>query len=214
MNLTATPTGIQYQYSWLRNGVIISSADSNTYKPTSDGAYQVRVSISQSYDTSSVSVVSLIPSPTPIISYDGSILSPDSSWIDYQWYSIGAGLIAGADSMQYTPLTNGTYYLSVSDSLGCEGLSNSVSIDGLAVEKVKDPIAKSIRVTGDEIQLVFNSKFIGNVFVRDVSGRSIYQDQLVSDLYIMNVSSWAQGIYLITLQKDSGVIETHKLFID
>ena len=116
--------------------------------------------------------------------------------------------------MQYTPLTNGTYYLSVSDSLGCEGLSNSVSIDGLAVEKVKDPIAKSIRVTGDEIQLVFNSKFIGNVFVRDVSGRSIYQDQLVSDLYIMNVSSWAQGIYLITLQKDSGVIETHKLFID
>ena len=214
LKLTATPTGSQYQYSWLRNGVVISSADSNTFKPTLDGNYQVRVSISQSYDTSGASSVTLIPSPTPIISYDGSMLSPLSTWNSYQWYSIGAGLIVGADSMQHTPLTNGTFYLRVADSTGCEGISNSVSVDGLAIEDLEASITHDIRVNGNEIQLIFNSKFKGQILARDVQGKLLYQDNVVSDLYLIDASSWSQGIYLLTLQGDSGAMETHKLFID
>ena len=106
------------------------------------------------------------------------------------------------------------FYLRVADSTGCEGISNSVSVDGLAIEDLEASITHDIRVNGNEIQLIFNSKFKGQILARDVQGKLLYQDNVVSDLYLIDASSWSQGIYLLTLQGDSGAMETHKLFID
>ncbi len=75
--------------------------------------------------------VSVTPAVASICSSSGSTTltaTPNVSFYTYQWYSQSSGLIAGANTYQYQTSTAGTYYVTVTSSLGCVGQSNMVTV--------------------------------------------------------------------------------------
>ena len=139
LSVTATVTdGGTLSYQWYQNGTAIPGANSATYTPTTAGSYYVevtntRVGMTSNTATSSTCVVGIkVNAAVPSIdtdltaspNYVGETLTiaasvTDGGTLSYQWYmgSVGSGVpIAGATGNSYTPTTNGTYYVVVTNT--------------------------------------------------------------------------------------------------
>jgi hypothetical protein len=73
--------------------------------------------------------------PTPTITQSNDTLF-SSPAVDYQWWSVDSGLIVGATNAYYIPTQGGSYFVVVTDTVGCNGSSNPIvisSVNELAV---------------------------------------------------------------------------------
>lgn len=132
--LAATPADSVYTYQWLLDGQLLPDS-MFLMMPMVSGEYQVIVSISQSLDTSDIVSFYVIPAPVPTLYFDGVWLSTDS-FASYQWHLIGQGAVIGATSQHFEPVLSGTYYLQVTDSNGCKGVSNGIFAEVLGAEQI------------------------------------------------------------------------------
>ncbi|MEO8147332.1 MAG: T9SS type A sorting domain-containing protein [Bacteroidia bacterium] len=67
------------------------------------------------------------PAPTPIITQSNDTLF-SSPGVAYQWWNVSTGIIAGATNSYYIPTTGGDYYVIVTDTIGCAGSSNVITV--------------------------------------------------------------------------------------
>jgi hypothetical protein len=104
-----------------------SSAPS--FHVTESGQYWVSVTTDCGVvtDTINVTIADVYPS---IIDAGGNVLECTDPFYTYQWYFNGV-LIVGATNQTYTVSAIGTYYVEVSDTNACEGISNAIVVDVL-----------------------------------------------------------------------------------
>ena len=114
---------------WIKDGTDIPQATGATYHAASSGAYSVRaVDANGCAGISAAVQVTLLPSPTPMVSGDGwgcsnpGVLLSTGSFASYHWNLEGTP-ISGATSRQYTATTTGNYSVTVTDATGCPGTS-------------------------------------------------------------------------------------------
>lgn len=126
VTLTASPAS---SYTWYKNNVVISGANSQTYAATTSGTYTVIVTnasgCTSSASAGSTVTVNGLPS-TPTITAGGpttfctpgSVTLTASSATSYTWYKDNA-VINGANGQTYSTSNSGSYTVVVTNASGC-----------------------------------------------------------------------------------------------
>jgi hypothetical protein len=115
-------------YQWLLNGNSISGATNSTYVVLNQGNYSVFVSVGTCSATSPITVVTVNSLPSiPVISQNGTLLTSTPA-TTYQWYLNGIS-IPSATNSSYAATSDGSYYVVISNSNGCESSSTPVIVN-------------------------------------------------------------------------------------
>ena len=128
---------------WYKNNVQISGAVSNTYTANSSGSYtDTIVSPTGGCKTGSLPTVITVKSalPKPVITWNGSNLSTNSSATSFQW-SLNNVSLFGATVATYKPIAIGAYKIQITNSEGCNTVSDSFN---LVVTAFNNPATTSV----------------------------------------------------------------------
>jgi hypothetical protein len=117
-----------FSYIWNNN------ATTRTIVVSASGIFSVTVSNGFGCVASSdIVTVTEVPLPVPTISKSNDTLVSNQAWPQYQWNLNGSPLQNGNASF-LIPQLAGTYTLTVLDSNGCEGTSDSIFCNPVALE--------------------------------------------------------------------------------
>ena len=137
-----------YSYQWYLNGVAVPGAThvSWMFAPSSAGSYTVYLKVTDALGTvATTNTAAVTVNVTPSVSVSPSSVTLDvgmsqlfastvsggTSPLSYQWYLDGAA-VSGAtgDTWMFAPSSAGSYtvYLIMTDSLGMQGSSNTVTV--------------------------------------------------------------------------------------
>ncbi len=128
---------------WYKNNVEISGAVSNTYSANTSGSYtDTIVSPTGGCKTGSLPTVITVKSalPKPVITWNGSNLSTNSSATSFQW-SLNNVSLFGATAATYKPIAIGSYKIQITNSEGCNTVSDSFN---LVVTALNNPATTSV----------------------------------------------------------------------
>ncbi|MBL0054209.1 MAG: T9SS type A sorting domain-containing protein [Bacteroidetes bacterium] len=148
--------------------------------------------------------------PAPTITQSGDTLF-SSLAVSYQWYSVDSGLIIGAVNYNYIPTYIGSFYVIVTDTIGCEGASNTIMITGVndfytsnfLMEIIPNPFS-------DVVSL--NLHFINSnykrvvVEIKNFLGQAVYVSEIIKERNVysktIDLSFLNEGIYLVEVKVD------------
>jgi len=211
-------TGTGYTYQWKKNGVTIPSQTQSNYTATATGAYTVAVTNAQGCSTLSIAInVSVVPLPAAVITANGPLTFPQGGNVvlnvaaavgnTYQWKKDGVN-ITGATSDSYTANTSGSYTVAVTNTNGCQAISQPAVV---AVTQVR-PVTKTfspeedlIKVypnpiyRSDHLYIDWNIAGIDNsmtITVYDLSGKKINTQLLRAYDRTVKLAG-ASGVYIV-----------------
>ena len=201
-------TGNYYQGTWTNNSIFISHNQNITVTPITTTTYNFSAtdSCGNTFNHNIIITVDPIP-PTPVITYNNNILSSTSA-TGYQWYN-ASGLLAGITSQTFTPTSSGNYYVIITDSNGCVSApSNIIHIDMSGIDDLPgnsgiiyfypNPVKNNITI----------EKNISNkneeISIYNIQGKALITQPLIKAKTIIDISSFAQGIYFIKVKTDKG----------
>jgi hypothetical protein len=193
-----------FSYEWTRGGSTIFGWVDSTQVIKNTGVYAVKVrSVDGCVSVSSSVTVNILPSPTPLITKSGLVLSTTGVYTSYQWVRNGADM-ASATSSSLNLTMNGIYQIRVKDGNGCEGLSNPIEVmeNGLSISSVgvqTDQI--KIYPNPTESKVYIQSPVSVLVSVKDVTGKTIYEARETKEV---DLSKYADGVYLFSISDKEG----------
>ena len=137
VSLTAN-TGAGYTYQWYNNGTIITGATNSSFSATVSGSYTVTITNALGcFSTSSPTVVTVNPIPTPSLSAAGPtsfcagsnvvLNAVVQTGMSYQWY-LNSTAIVGATTSSYTATASGSYTFTQTNGSVTSTVSNSLSV--------------------------------------------------------------------------------------
>jgi hypothetical protein len=137
VSLTAN-AGAGFTYQWYNNGTIISGATNSSFSASMSGSYTVTITNALLCTfTSSATVVTVNPIPTPNISAGGpttfcaganvTLSAVAQTGMTYQWY-MNSVVIAGATSATYSATASGAYTFTQTNGSVTSTVSNSISV--------------------------------------------------------------------------------------
>lgn len=206
LTFTSTTTGTVDSVRWTASpaGPAITSPTSNSTSvcfPAS-GTYSVILTAYNSGGSNSASsAISVTPTPHPVITQVGDVLSVPSGYTNYQWYN-GTTAISGATTNTYTITATGLYGIVV-DSAGCPGIDtltgtlHIITINNLASNYW---VAQS---TNNSINVNASKPLEDNlaIIIFDATGRKIVDAIWNAGSYTKQIDnlSIAKGLYFIKL---------------
>jgi hypothetical protein len=127
---------------WYKDGVLISGATGSSYSAIATGAYTDSLTNSIGCKSGSVPMNILVKAAPakPIINWNGTVLSANSTASTYQW-SVNNISLFGANQSTYKPLTIGFYKIQITNSEGCSNMSDSFN---LVVTALNNPATTSL----------------------------------------------------------------------
>jgi hypothetical protein len=127
---------------WYKDGVLISGATGSSYSAIATGAYTDSLTNSIGCKSGSVPMNILVKAAPakPIINWNGTVLSANSTASTYQW-SVNNISLFGANQSNYKPLTIGFYKIQITNSEGCGNVSDSFN---LVVTALNNPATTSL----------------------------------------------------------------------
>jgi hypothetical protein len=127
---------------WYRDGVLITGAIGSSYTALSTGADTDSTTNSIGCRAGSLPINILVKAAPakPIINWNGTILSANSTASAYQW-SVNNVALFGATQSTYKPLTIGFYKIQITNSEGCNNMSDSFN---LVVTALNNPATTSL----------------------------------------------------------------------
>jgi hypothetical protein len=198
-----------FSYEWTRGGSTIFGWSDSSHLVKNSGVYAVKVRSADGCVTVSSSVtVNILPSPVPVITKSGLVLSATTPYVSYQWIRNGVD-ISGSTGSSHTLLYNGVYKLRVKDANGCEGESNPIEVSESGLQDHPASVT-TVALQSEQIKIYPNpteSKvFIESpvsvmVKVKDVSGKTIYESQETKEV---DLSKFADGVYLFSISDKTG----------
>lgn len=133
-----------------------------------------------------------------IILNDNYIIS--SGFESYQWFLNGEVIANETDSVHYFT-ANGLYYVSVTDELGCSGISNSIDVTISSIEnKNKFRFEVFPNPFSDILFLQFSDKVANEVYeIYTVTGQRVSSGCLDKQNLTISTSHFTKGIYFLKI---------------
>lgn len=211
-NLYITEPGMS-DYNWTTStgGTIISGAGTDQINVSWDTAgtqnvYVIYQDLSgcvllvpTEYDV----FVNILPE-TPVISLTKDTLFSNAS-SGNQWYSLTTGLLSGSNGTWFVPITNGTYYNIVTINSCNSDTSNKIKITNVAVSDYsrQNEISVYPNPAGDYIYLEKADASKANIELIDISGKSVFHNEIVNALSKVNISNLPSGIYTLKINSSN-----------
>lgn len=154
--------------------------------------------------------------PTPIVTFDGDVLTSDSA-TTYQWYYNGTA-ISGATDEIYHPTQNGIYSVTITNDAGCTAASLPFDVIALMMGEIKGnsllDIFPNPLITTAIIAAGKNS-FANCISIYDVQGRLTHEFSMTTDgRIIIDKKDFEEGLYFVSLMSDGHVaIARNKLLV-
>ncbi len=201
---TAVPiNGGTPDYQWQVNGSNVG-ANSNTFTSSvlTDGSTITCLMTSSLGCATQATVTSNgitmdVTSIDANVNVSGNTLTAIQTGATYQWINCenGNAPISGATAQTFTPTENGTYAV-VIGSNGCTETSDCILVTTVGIAKLNqddwkvypNPANKQLNVTTELAEVIQ---------ITDVSGKVVTVEQLKTGNNIIDVSSFAPGVYFI-----------------
>jgi thermitase len=194
-------------YQWLRNGIEILGANSNSFIADESGEYTLKITtlngVCESHSNPINVAVHPYP-PTPSVTINGNILT-SSATTGNQW-SLNGNLIPGATQQNYTAQQNGNYHVVVTNANNCSSQSNTffISTVGLSVFEQLGIISIYPNPTSELLNIQFSSQQDNLSFeIFDNSGRIVESKSnssiIENETITVNVSHLVSGIYTLRI---------------
>ncbi|MEM6270973.1 MAG: HYR domain-containing protein [Bacteroidota bacterium] len=144
--------------------------------------------------------------PMPTVTPTGAALCAQSGFASYQWYQNGT-LIPGATNDCFTPTTDGTFQVIVFDSVGCQGISDTLFFVGVR-EALNNP---GFEIFPNPAESQLNVRMIqplneaGTLMLYDLTGRIVLRhdfDQL-SGTVTLDLGRVSAGSYIVEVRGDN-----------
>lgn len=208
-NSVTLSTGTQgTAYEWLLNNTPMAGTNSSYYAATYTGYYRVRVTGNTKCPAISDSIlVTVYPTPFPLVDRNNMELSTASTYTSYQWYRNGQP-IPNATSFTYTFNRDGWYKLFVTDISGCGGWSVDVPVNSLTVPGINTHEV-SIFPNPARDQITIKSDIAVNIAIHSMDGKVVLQQK---DAGKVDLSAIANGVYVLYVTDDQNrTIKVEKL---
>jgi len=145
----------------------------------------------------------------PTVTQSGDLLISSSS-SSYQWYLDG-DVINGATDQTYLATQNGSYFVQITDSIGCSAVSDTVGIIPTGVLAVDE---NNFTVLGNPTSdiLVIEMKSIpkhGSLYLRNSIGQMVYENELTGNesRLTIDVSNLPEGIYWVVMIANGAIMK-------
>ena len=193
-------------YQWYLDGTPITGATSPIYNTSTPGDYTCTISGSCITATAPVTVIEN-PLPNPVISSVSGQLETGNYYVTYQWYENTVG-IPGATTATITPTSDGNYAVAVTDTNGCQSVSDVYVLTSLGISNVNQVDVKIYPNPAQTmVHIVSTSDLKANM--SSIDGKILITQEHAHDI---DISSLADGVYMITLYDTNGVlVKTDKL---
>lgn len=150
----------------------------------------------------------------PTIVLEGLNLLSSTEASEYQWYMNNAP-VDEATGQTYLALTPGHYFVVVTDTLGCQSVSNLISFAMSISEEMRvdfkvypNPSTGTFTVEGTALEQADRS-----IKVFDMQGRTITQVPMNHDKAQLDLSTNGPGIYLLMVMDAGAVLYTRKVVV-
>jgi hypothetical protein len=144
---------------------------------------------------------------TPIITTNGALLTSTSA-TTYQWNYNGQPIVTGVNQ-SYTATQNGTYTVTIIDSIGCPATSAPVIITGVGIQEISNSNNLIVKNLPNSIEIVaMNSTKIESAQIFNSNGSLVAEEQNQESSVSFNKSVLAKGIYIINLTTDKGLYQS------
>lgn len=194
----------------------VSGSGPHKVKFVTQGVKYAKLSIDNTYIKDSVDILNVIEVPKPSFTQNGNVLISNLNYGN-QWFLDGEPIL-NATMQNYTILEDGTYYVEVTNSLGCSNISQS---EFLVVDDIPSPNDfdnTKVKVypnpnSGNFTIDIPNNESIYNYSLYDITGRLCLSGTINSQeqTQVLNTSLY-DGIYFLTLSSKNGLV-TKKLII-
>jgi Concanavalin A-like lectin/glucanases superfamily len=144
---------------------------------------------------------------TPIISTNGAVLTSTSA-TTYQWNYNGQPIVTGTNQ-SYTATQNGTYTVTIVDSIGCPATSAPVIVNGVGIQEISNRNNLVVKNLANSIEIVaMNSTKIESAQIFNSNGSLIAEVENQESTVSFNKSQFAKGIYIINVTTDKGLYQS------
>jgi PKD repeat protein len=207
---------------WYYYNSPIPGATDTFVEPTASGLYSLVVVNENGCVTTSLEVLIVIcdTSYQPMLDDNGSTawMLDSALYSNLQWYSVGSGIINGANQSFFPAAVNGEYYIVATDTFGCSYssasvyLSHFVSSEGIVVSEIvkvgPNPIANglplNIYIENPALSPVtfVLIDFYGREVIRKVVDYHSYPYQFEAN----EISKLSNGVYYLDISFDDNKI--------
>jgi len=202
-----TSAGLPQSYQWLMNNTPVAGATTATYAATIPTVYSLKITDATtgcSIVTRPVDIVQAT-GPLPVVNYMYPKFTT-GTFNNYQWYMNGTA-IAGATRATLQPTQSGAYTVGVTDNNGCTGMSANFYFTYSGVQSIaKEDVNIYPNPANDMVYI--NVPVAVNAMVYSMDGRTIFNGKEVK---MIDISTWASGVYLIKILDGSSVVRIDKL---
>jgi hypothetical protein len=144
---------------------------------------------------------------TPIVTTNGAVLTSTSA-TTYQWNYNGQPIVTGTNQ-SYAATQNGTYTVTIVDSIGCPATSAPVIVTGVGIQEISNSNNLIVKNLANSIEIVaMNSTKIESAQIFNSNGSLVAEEQNQESSVSFNKSEFAKGIYIINLTTDKGLYQS------
>jgi hypothetical protein len=205
-------------YAWSPSfGVSDTTIACPTFGPTSSTTYTVTGTDANGCSAADSVTLSLFPLPSvPVISQNVQTLTSTPA-TTYQWY-FNNNPLPGETNQSYVPTQNGTYYVVITDTNGCQAFSSTYSMADVGVQELlarddmslyPNPNSGTFFITTDLNHQAAMLEMIS------VSGQLVYSEQLEADGFIRKElnAGVEDGSYIVRVTLNDGTVKMGRVVI-
>jgi uncharacterized repeat protein (TIGR01451 family) len=205
LNGSAT-TIFQMDVDWFLDATQVATGSFLSLSNVSAGAHVIDVVVSNQFcNVSNQYLVNVYPAPAkPNVSQVSATLTSSQAFA-YQWYFTGQPL-SGATNQVLNAITNGFYYVMITDTNGCTAMSDSVFVTVVGLSTLtSNGVSISPNPVKDMLQIHSNNNVVcSSIQIFDINGKEIENINVESrqnQLYV-NVQKLQAGLYLMKVNKE------------
>ncbi|MDX2304242.1 MAG: T9SS type A sorting domain-containing protein [Microscillaceae bacterium] len=222
--LKASATSQPIQYQWFKDNQLISTQDS--LFASESGIYRVEALYDENaaefpceyLKTQSLEVITL-PTPEPEIVLEGRVLRvlEAENYSNFQWNVNGIPILEATET-SHLPLDPGDYSITVRNTLGCEGTSESLSHPGTFLDST-EPVWISPNPNSGTFKIVIVGENDVQISIYNNLGQKILSEtdipsaNSISGFAEIRVGNLSPGIYFVRTYIDGNFI-SRKLIVE